>query len=94
MRIGLLLRRPEEEEKKALAIKTVETDSKTSQRAIAKETGISQSLVNENRFYPYHVTLAQDLKKTDYFQRLELCRFSQNKANVSNDWVNYVMFSD
>jgi predicted DNA-binding transcriptional regulator AlpA len=68
-----------DEEHETAVLEIFEEEPHLGQREVARRVGISQSSVyriaDENKLRPYHITLAQGLKETDYPKRLNFCRF-------------------
>jgi len=52
-----------------------------------------RSLTTHN-FYPYHITLIQQLTLNDFEQRLEFCRWAQIMLNRDRIFFRFVLFSD
>jgi hypothetical protein len=52
-------------------------------------------IVRANQFHPYHMALVQELKETDPPEKVEFCRFMQQKITAKRRFLATVMlFSD
>jgi hypothetical protein len=65
---------------------------------LARQIGISKSSVGRilraNKFHPYHLTLVQQLKPTDFPNRIQCSYFMQERLNVDGNFLDKVLFSD
>jgi len=67
-------------------------------RQIEKELGIPKSTSHRSlttrNFYPYHITLSQQLTLNDFQQRLEFCKWTQIMLNRDRIFFRFVLFNN
>jgi len=69
-----------------------------STRQINRELGIPKStshrILTTHNFYPYLITLTQQLTLNDFQQRLEFCRWTQIMLNCDRIFFRFVLLND
>jgi len=69
-----------------------------STRQIERELDIPKStghkILTTHNFYPYLITLTQQLTLNDFQQRLEFCKWAQITLNRDRIFFRFVLFND
>jgi len=78
-------------------LRMIVINPRVSTRQIERELGIPKSTSHRiftHNFYPYHITLTQQLTLNDFQQRLEFYRWAQIMLNRDRIFFRFILFSD
>lgn len=77
---------------------SVSNNPHVSTRAIAHDTGISQTsvckILKRHKYHPYHVSLHQELHGDDFQNRVRFCRWARERMSINQNFFSTVLFSD
>ena len=69
-----------------------------SSRQMEKKSGIIQRsvlrILHQHKFYPYRMSLHQDLYKNDFLKRVNFCNWIRRKMRTDVSFLSHVLFSD
>ncbi|XP_023311192.1 uncharacterized protein LOC111692289 [Anoplophora glabripennis] len=77
---------------------SIREDGETSTRRRSTQLGLSrgslQRILHTIRMFPYKIQLVQELKPTDYQQRLDYAIYFRQKAEENHDFIHNLIMSD
>ena len=92
-------RRPIRNENNAAAILAFAAlDPYARSRQMEKKSGISQrsisGILHQHKFYPYRMSLHQDLYGNDFLKRINFCNWIRRKMRTDVSFLSNVLFCD